>query len=446
MFSSIKYISEVGPVRSLGALALGIGVSSSALLALMMAFPMVLAVLYVKAFLFAVLLVFVAVGYFSGHSHLDYRIALWTVGLALVSFLFVIRGLLAVTPGAGNAALIYIFWPIVYVCWISGLAEKRLLLSLSRTAIVSTLFIGLYGCLYLLTQLQVIPETKLVSALSLGWDAESFGAQEGYTAMAIPGMNSLPFLLPYVMANLAVPSAWVGRGRGWRIVLWTAAALGWVTVLAAARRALLLVMLLSPLLILLLRSFLPETEKSEDGRWLAKLSFGLAGVMGATFIGLTLMYDFDVRLLWDRFVAGFDLSAQTLDLSAVERRTQFFALSRGWLNNPLWGVGHGASVLGSIRSETMPWSYELYYLALLYQTGLVGFTAYTAGIVWVFRKGLEIIREGGDLGRLMLPMLAGCTGFLIAAGTNPYLERFDGLWFLFLPLAVVNYRLSPFRR
>jgi len=411
----------------------------------MMSFPMVLSVLYVKAFLFAVLLVLVAVGHLSGHSRLDFRIGLWTVGLALISFLFVIRGLLAVTPGAGNAALVYIFWPIVYTCWISGLAEKRLLLSLNRTAIASTLLIGLYGCLYLLTQLKVLPETRLVSALSLGWDAESFGAREGYTAMAIPGMNSLPFLLPYTMATLAVPSSWVGRGHCGRIVLWTAAALSWITVLAAARRALLLVMFLSPLLILLLRLFLPTAGKSEGRKWLAKLSIGLAAVMVATFVGLTLIYDFDIRLLWDRFVAGFDLSAQTLDLSAMERRAQFLALSRGWLNNPFWGAGHGASALGSIRSETMPWSYELYYLALLYQTGLVGFTAYAAGVVWVFRRGFKIIREGGHLGQLMIPMLAGCAGFVIAAGTNPYLERFDGLWFLFLPLAVINYRLSLFQ-
>jgi hypothetical protein len=48
----------------------------------MMTFPMVLSLLYVKAFLFAVLLVLVAVGYLSGHSQLDWRVGLWALGLA----------------------------------------------------------------------------------------------------------------------------------------------------------------------------------------------------------------------------------------------------------------------------------------------------------------------------------------------------------------------------
>jgi hypothetical protein len=160
------------------------------------------------------------------------------------------------------------------------------------------------------------------------------------------------------------------------------------------------------------------------------------------FSSLTLVYDFEPRLLWDRFVTGFDLSAQTVDGGGTERRQQLIALSNGWLGRPFWGAGLGASVLGSIRSETMPWSYELYYLSLLYQTGMVGFVAYSAGVAWIFWKGIKIIREGGALGRIMIPMLVGCTGFLIATATNPYLDRFDGLWVLFLPLAVINYRLS----
>ena len=81
-------------------------------------------------------------------------------------------------------------------------------------------------------------------------------------------------------------------------------------------------------------------------------------------------------------------------------------------------------------------------MALLFQTGIVGFTAYAAGIVWIFYRGIMLIREGGQLGGMMIPMLVGCTAFLIANATNPYLARFDGLWTLFLPLAVINYRLS----
>jgi hypothetical protein len=391
------------------------------------------------------LLLLVAAGYASGHSQLSYSVGLWGIGLAAVSFFFVIKGFFAATPGATKMAVLFIFWPLAYIFWISGLTRWHIVRSMHRAAVISTLLIGLYGCLYLLTQLRLLPETRLVSALSLGWDEESFHTHEGYTGMAIAGMNSLPFLLPYVLASLAIPNSWLGRGRLWRIALWVACALSCVTVLAAGRRALLLLMFLSPMLILLFHSFQPGVETSGSRRPMTKFAVAFVASIVIIFFSLTLVYDFDPRLLWDRFVTGFDLSAQTVDGGGTERRQQLIALSNGWLERPFWGAGLGASVLGSIRSETMPWSYELYYLSLLYQTGVVGFVAYAAGVAWIFWKSIAIIREGGELGRLMIPTLVGCAGFLIATATNPYLDRFDGLWVLFLPLAIVNYRLSVVR-
>ena len=56
--------------------------------------------------------------------------------------------------------------------------------------------------------------------------------------------------------------------------------------------------------------------------------------------------------------------------------------------------------------------------------------------------GVKIIGEGGHLAELMIPMLVGLSGLLIADATNPYLEKFDEMWTLFLPLAVINRRLS----
>jgi hypothetical protein len=41
----------------------------------------------------------------------------------------------------------------------------------------------------------------------------------------------------------------------------------------------------------------------------------------------------------------------------------------------------------------------------------------------------------------MLPVLAGMTCFLIANATNPYLGKFDCLWVIFLPIALINYGL-----
>ena len=86
-----------------------------------------------------------------------------------------------------------------------------------------------------------------------------------------------------------------------------------------------------------------------------------------------------------------------------------------------------------IRSDVMPWAYELSYLALLYQTGLVGLGIYATGIAWIYFMGVKILRSGGMFAESMLPLLVGMTCFLVANATNPYLAKFDGLWIIFLP-------------
>ncbi len=412
---------------------------SCVLLFLCMAFPTAAKLVNLKSGLFALLLAAAGFDYLAvGRARLDPRIALWTLALTAMGFLYVLKGVLAGNPGAGAAVTVHILWPLAFTLWITGFAEDRILRHLHRTVILATLFIGLYGCAYVLTELNILPDIGVMAALSLGWDNQSFGSQEGLTKMAIAGMNSLPFLLPYVMASAAVRSSWSGRGLGWKILLWTACAAGGFTVLAGGRRALFLVVLLAPALILLARFFQPASEKAAVRGQMLRFATILVLAAVATFAALTALSGVDLRDLGDYFGSGFNLSAQTPDGDAVERRQELIALSRGWLQRPLLGAGLGASALGSIRSETTPWAYELCYLAILYQTGLFGFLAYAAGIAWIFWRGVKIVGEGGPLAELMIPMLVGFSALLIANATNPYLEKFDEMWTLFLPLAVIN--------
>src|SRR6267142_5913409 len=78
---------------------------------LMLAFPMVLTVLYWKAALFAVVLVVIVIaGLLDVNWRLHHGVALWTLLLAAVSFFFVLRGFFLGTPGATKAAQIYVIW------------------------------------------------------------------------------------------------------------------------------------------------------------------------------------------------------------------------------------------------------------------------------------------------------------------------------------------------
>jgi hypothetical protein len=138
------------------------------------------------------------------------------------------------------------------------------------------------------------------------------------------------------------------------------------------------------------------------------------------------------------FLRGFDFSREA---SAIPRRDQLFALLRGWADAPLLGAGHGASAPGVVRAREMPWAYELSYVALLFQTGLLGFVAYASAVGWLMWMLVKVIRVGDELSLLALPVTVGMVCFLIANATNPYLAKFDYLWILFVPIGVVNYWL-----
>jgi len=388
-----------------------------------------------------VLLILTTQWCFRGRPILDWQVSFWMIGLSFVGFFFVLEGLAKGTPGAAAVTTIYIIWPLAFSVWAAGLAYDHMFRKIEWTAIVATIFIGVYGCGYILTQLNILPYGDLFSTLSLGWSEQGFGAYEGYTQIAIAGMNSLPFLLPLVMASIAIEDPIENRSIPNRIGLWTALAFGGALVFASGRRALMLAAILSPLLTWAFRSFQPSADKERNRRSLFKLVLILSIFAILFCIGFASVYQFDPASLWERFSSGFDLGSQTQDESAIARHEQLIALFRAWLENPMLGAGHGASALGSIRSEDMPWAYELTYMSLLFQTGIVGFAAYAGGVLWIFYEGIKIIKEGGRLSRIMLPMLVGLANLIIANATNPYLLKFDGMWMLFLPIAVVNYRL-----
>jgi O-antigen ligase len=408
---------------------------------LMLAFPMKLSLLYVKAFLFALLLVFVAVrGVMRSCLYLHLKTIVWTLTLAYMSLFFCLRGMFLGRPGAVECLQPYVIWPLVYLILLGGIDRIRILKGLERTLIFSSVFIAFFGVIYSLSELSVLPGIPYQEVF-FSTDDVGFGAFDGYTRLVFPGINSLPFLVPFLMAVVVI--RWPQQGEKWISKLWLSMALllNLAVVLISGRRALQLVSMLAPFLTLALVSFQPSGQRLLLKRVLRRVVVVLVLGIVISVPVLSLVYSIDVQGMAERFSSGFDFSPTTLDESPDARRQQYFALMSGWHEHPLIGAGLGAKAYGSIRSETMPWAYELYYLDLLFQTGIFGFLAYTAGIAWIYWTGIKIIQCGGPHCQLLIPVLVGMSGLLIATGTNPYLARFDGIWAIFLPVAVINFWL-----
>jgi hypothetical protein len=373
-----------------------------------------------------------------GRLFLHRTVMLWTLFMVSIGSAFILRGFLNDAPGALRMSTIYIIWPLIFTVLVAGLASEERLRGLLTVLVLASIAIGLYALSFILYAAGWLPQ-YLYIPLDQG---QAIGFYKGYIEFILHSVSSLFFLVPFIIAALMTWSKEEPMPVS-RLWLWVAFALGVIIVLFSARRVLIGIVALSPLFTLCIQQFLPPSMK-----WVRTV-FGVRALLcaGGFFLSilvyLHVTYEFSLGVLLDTFAVGWDF---TEEQSALDRREQFFPLLQGWSESPIFGSGHGASVAGSIRSDEMPWAYELSYLALLFHTGMLGFIAYMSGVAWIFWMSLKIIRFGDHFSLYMLPLLVGFSCFLIGNASNPYLEKFDYMWVIFLPVAFINFWLLDRRR
>jgi hypothetical protein len=386
----------------------------------------------IKAALLALLLLALAARILiERRAALHPQVAFGCLLFSVLGAVFVLRGYLASAPGALRVSGVYVIWPWINALLITGLADEARLWRLARLLVWTTLAICLYCASFILWAAGWLPPVLYVP-LKQG---QVIAFYDGFMEFGIRSLASLLFLIPFVTGALLT---WPRRGTVARATLWLALASGLVIGLLSGRRALQLVLALGLPAALIIRQPLPGDLRTRVA-WGMRRSFAGAAVAGlVAVLILRLAFGIDLGALWAVFRTGFAFSS---DPVAATRALQFDALIQGWLSSPLLGSGHGAPAPGLSRSAEMPWAYELSYVALLYHTGMIGMLLYGLGVAWIYVQGCRIIRRGTSLAPLMVATLTGTTTFLIANATNPYLEKFDCLWTMFLPVALINVSL-----
>jgi O-antigen ligase len=414
------------------------------LLFLMVALPGVIPFLYLKGFLFALLVAFVAIRVL-GHQAWHPSVLFWTIFVVTVSLLFGLIGLFTGAPGAFDRIKVDALWPLVFLWIIGGIDSPQIFRNLQRTLVVAAAFIALMGFNLALSALGVLPQSPFLESMFSREQLDSglfysAAIHDDYVGINVPGVNLLPFLLPFLMAHAAMPAI---DGVRWLSRRWVLITLGMSMMLTAlsARRGAQLAAILAPLIIYFLALFHPKQERKPLIRvlWRTTAAIVVVIISGVMLLGRSAPLTFGG--LAERFSSGFDFSASNTSDSAVGRVEQYYALLDGWRDSPIVGKGLGASAHQSIRSQQMPWAYELFYVDMLFQTGILGFAAYGTAVLWLYWSGIKIIRRGGLAAQFMLPMLAGLSGMMIAGATNPHLGGFETFWVFFVPLAYINYVL-----
>lgn len=397
---------------------------------------MALSLLYVKAALFMGLITVIAVAIFlKGRLGLDPVIMMWTIGVAAIGCVAGFVGVLLGHTGALKQMQVYVLWSLVYLVLVSGIKKK----DIGYIAAIlqwCTLFIACYGLLLFAVSASFIPGQQLLDSLSMG--ARHVAAiYDGFVEMDFPGLNSLPFLTPFLMALL---SNALGRERPKRFdrsfAVWLQLTLILLVVIMSGRRALLVVVWVTPIIIFVLSAVLPANQRRDYWYGLGRLC-AITIFLSAVILGPARdLFDSSPSALGQMFSQGFQFSS--LQGAASDRAAQFFALIDGFGNHPFVGSGFGAYIPWVIRSPTTPWGYELFYVSLLFQVGAIIFLIYALAVLWLYMESFKVIRGGGEYAKTMIASMAGLSGVLIATATNPYLARFDGLWMIFVPIALIN--------
>lgn len=387
-----------------------------------------------KSFFLALLLISIAILSLlkSELVTLNKKVLFWVLIFVLNGLWFIGVGLLNSVPGAIRVGTVYVLWPILFTIIIAAITGAKAIEATLRTIVVASVAVGMYMAMYFLYILGILP-----SALYLELDqGQAIGFHEGFVEFNMYSISTLIFSVPFLFAALL---QWRGNYAPInKYVVWFAFSICFCMAILSGRRALWLLLIMTPLLYVMLASF--QLTKSKPANIMRKSSAGIlikiVLVLVLLLIAAVAIFDVSLKAVFNSLIESIpDGSGE--ELSADLRFWQAIALIDGWIEKPWFGHGHGA-VASIIRSEDMPWAYELTYLALLFHTGLVGTLIYAACVAWIYWQGVRIIRYSEKYSRLMLPTLLGTTSLLIANATNPYLAKFDFMWIIFVPLAIIN--------
>lgn len=353
----------------------------------------------------------------------------FTLFYVTLGLLFVFYGYLAGNPGALVMLQAYVLYPILFALILQFSCNKQFLWNMVNVIVVGAISVSLYGLVIFGVALGILPDylyfdIGIINTLSTESGSIGIGAET-----IIPLLFITPFLIALVFLRYLNGEKIVNTA-----LLIVAIILCLVFAVVTGRRSFWAVIAMAPFLTYFFLIF----RAHRSGKLLTKLFITISVIsflvliwqMTRIFVLENFYHDINDRLL--------SIFNSRFDSSFTHKEMQSIFMLREWSDRPIFGYGHGAVVKNISSSDETPWAYEATYSLLLHNTGVVGFVAYSSGIIWLYIKAIGIIKRSESWSNVMIAILVGLTSFLIANITNPYLGQIDSLWILFYPLAIIN--------
>lgn len=382
----------------------------------------------VKILLFLLIVVMVLVPMLFDLTAISCRLYALSCLYAIIGLAWSLYGEIRGNPGAVSVTTVMVFYPLLIPLCASQYKREdshslyKLLLTCTwvivATDLVYTLSSASYPGHLLQTVYSYAYRGNLAQTLAVNTDTYVRRFQ-------LPNVNSILFLLPFFISSLFFPRQRSGKLQILLVVLFTL-----LLAVIAGRRGLLVSMIAGPVIAFTLtinRSRRGVRSKEASRWWFLIIALVISSFLYFTFEWVGTQDS--VKLL--NSIYNFSENEGNL-----ERVYQFQSLTRGILENPLFGQGGGAAA-DYLRSSEQPWTYELSYIAIIFQYGLLGFLLYTLGIAFLLFHLIDTIKKNGR-SSFEYYCLSAFIAFLIANATNPYIFEFDSMWIMFLPYAIIN--------
>ena len=369
----------------------------------------------------------------------------WFTVYILASVFFTILSFVYGNPGATTFLVVNIISPAIYFIFIVTLSNLKIFEEIKVSFVIATLCIVIYNFVYAMSLNGII---KFINPKSFPFIKENVGGMDvGFVKITSENISVLMFLVPFVIALY-----FVEKKRSAKVVCYIIIVLGALSAVLSVRTAFLLIIGLTPFIIIAL-DLLTKTDKYRVNIKKVLIALTTVPVLLILLIGV---FSVDINLVVKKATGSFNVS----DINSVDskesaddkkpqvdmgsdnggyiRAEQMKDLIDTWKMKPIFGWGEGANALNVVRSDT-PGLYELTFLALLMQRGVVGFVLFIGQILCIYIMSIKNIRRNTNTSDLNFAALVGLTTILVAHATNPYLYSFDRLILFFFPLLMVQY-------
>lgn len=338
------------------------------------------------------------------------------LGLLLWLFYF----LLSISIGVNNGFIvdyslinIYFITPIVAVLLSTIVDSKEKLIKLNRYLIIITLIIVSIDFIYILSKMSII-------SVPINFETKIFGSvfvTDGKLEFRITNQTSLIFLLPYCVSMLLTDGL---SSKKEKMLLGITLLLGLLITIMSGRRAFQIVVIFAFFLTPLLNKFLKNSKtRNRDIRkkfWFFVLISPLIAFLLLIIIQKVTSIDNVLLSFWNTLLSAFDSNSR----SGLIRVTQVDILLKGWSYAPFFGHGVNSFDSSFVASKTTPWSYEMVYVAHLFQIGIMGTMIFFFTSFSIVRKNLKKANyRSRFLYSYYFSIAVAFTSFLIAGSSNP---------------------------